>query len=83
MTSGKAIVSIVGVSNLSAFIDLEENIMFQNLGGESKLLGKGRFNGVPSNSANLSYEINIANGFLNVLVAGKNNEIFDVKVIIK
>lgn len=83
MTNGKAIVSIIGVSNLGAFIDLEENVIFQNLGGESKLLSKGRFNGVPSNSANLGYEINIVNGFLNVLVAGKTNEIFDVKAIIK
>ena len=83
MTNGKAIVSIIGVSNLGAFIDLEENVIFQNLGGESKLLSKGRFNGVPSNSANLSYEINIVNGFLNVSVAGKADEIFDARVIIK
>jgi hypothetical protein len=83
MTNSKAVVCIVGVSNLGAFIDLEENVIFQNLGGESKLLSKGRFNGVPTNSANLSYEVNIIDGFLNVLVAGKAGEIFDVKVIIK
>jgi hypothetical protein len=83
MTNSKAIVCVVGVSNLGTFMDLEENVIFQNLGGESKLLSKGRFNGVPSNSANLSYEINIVNGFLNILVAGKTNEIFDVKVVIR
>jgi len=83
-TNTLIIVSVFAISGLGNFVRFEEEVIFQNLGGESKLLSKGYFvNGTPKNKPNLSYEINIVNGFLNVLVAGKTSEIFDVKVVIK
>jgi hypothetical protein len=84
MTNAVMIVSVVGISNLSNFIRFEEEIIFQNVAGQGKLLSKGYFvNGAPKNKPNLTYSIDIVGGFLDVSMKGKTDEIFDITVVLK
>jgi hypothetical protein len=84
MTNAVMIVSVVGISNLSNFIRFEEEIIFQNVAGQGKLLSKGYFvNGSPKNKPNLTYSIDIVDGFLDFSMKGKTDEIFDITVVLK